>query len=285
MKRRALGVPEHAAVAPDPLGDQDAPDRQGPHHPGGMELHRLHVDEVGPGPQGHGVAVSGRLPGVRGVHPALADAPGGQHHGLGLEHHELTAGPPVADQARDGAVAVPEQAEDLHLHEHVDAVGHRLLLQGADELQPGAVAHVGQPGETVAAEVPLEDEAVLGPVEEGPPILQLPDPVGSLLGMELGHPPVVQHLAAAHGVPEVHLPAVLGIDVPEGGGHATLGHHRVGLAQEGLAHQRGAQPFGLGLDGGPEPGTAGADDDDVEFVGFVLCHVLSPSRNGSRRRG
>ena len=237
-----------------------------------MELHTLHVDEVGPGPQGHGVPVAGGLPRVGGVGPALADATGGHDHRLGLEHHELAGRPPVADQAGDRAVGVVEEAEHLELHEHLDAVGHRLLLQGPDQLQAGAVPDVGQAGVAVATEVALEDQAVLGPVEQGAPVLELADPVGRLLGVQLGHAPVVEHLAAAHGVAEVDLPAVLVVDVAQGRGHAALGHHGVGLAQQRLAHQRGAQALGPGLDGGPQPGAAGADDDDVELVGLVLSH-------------
>ena len=84
-----------------------------------------------------------------------------------------------------------------------------LLLQGADQLQAGAVADVGQPRVLVAAEVALADLAVLGAVEQRAVGLQLPDPVRRLLGVQLGHPPVVEELAAAHGVAEVDLPVVL----------------------------------------------------------------------------
>ena len=203
----------------------------------------------------------------------MPDPAGGHDHRLGREHHELAGRPPVADQSGDRAVGVVEQAEHLELHEHLDALGHRLLLEGPDELEAGPVADMGQPGVAVATEVTLEDQAVLGPVEQGPPVLELADPVGGLLGVELGHAPVVEHLAAAHGVAEVDLPAVLVVDVAEGGGHATLGHDRVGLAQQRLAHQGGAQALGPGLDGRPQAGAAGADDDDVEVVGLVLSHV------------
>ena len=115
-------------------------------------------------------------------------------------------------------------------------------------------------------------QAVLGPVEQRAPVLELADPVGGLLGVELGHAPVVEHLAAAHGVAEVDLPVVLVVDVAQGGGDAALGHDGVGLAQQGLAHQSGPQAPGPGLDGGPQAGAAGADDDDVEVVGLVLSH-------------
>jgi hypothetical protein len=59
--------------------------------------------------------------------------------------------------------------------------------------------------------------------------------------VELRHAPVVEHLAAAHGVAEVDLPVVLGPDVAHGGGYAALGHDGVGLAQQRLADQGGAQ--------------------------------------------
>ena len=83
-----------------------------------------------------------------------------------------------------------------------------LLLQGADQLQPGAVADVGQPGVLVAAEVALADPAVGGAVEQRAVGLELPDPLRRLLGVQLGHPRVVEELAAAHGVAEVDLPVV-----------------------------------------------------------------------------
>jgi hypothetical protein len=132
----------------------------------------------------------------------------------------------------------------------------------------------------VAAEVALEDAAVVGAVEQRPPLLQLVHPVGGLLGVQLGHPPAVEHLAAAHGVAEVHPPVVLGVDVAHGGGDAALGHHRVGLAEQRLADQGGAGPPFVGLDGGPQAGPAGPDDDDVELVGLVLGHVPRTPTSG-----
>ena len=60
-----------------------------------------------------------------------------------------------------------------------------MLLQGADHLQAGAVADVGEPGVAVAAEVALGDQAVLGAVEQCAPLLELPNPVGRLLRVQL----------------------------------------------------------------------------------------------------
>ena len=146
------------------------------------------------------------------------------------------------------------------------------MLERADHLQPGAVADVGQPGVPVTAEVALEDAAVRRAVEQGAPLLELEHPLGGLLGVDLGHPPVVEQLAAAHRVAEVHLPVVLGVDVAEGGGDPAFGHHRVRLAEQRLAHQRRPGALRGRLDRRPQAGAAGADDDDVERVRLVVGH-------------
>jgi hypothetical protein len=125
----------------------------------------------------------------------------------------------------------------------------------------------------VAPEVTLGDAAVLGAVEERPPALQLEDPVGRLHGVDLRHAPVVEHLAATHGVAEVDLPVVLGPDMAHGGGHAALGHDGVRLAEQRLADQRHPQAALLGLDGGAQSRASGSDDDDVVVVCGVVGHV------------
>ena len=154
-----------------------------------------------------------------------------------------------------------------------------LLLQGADQLQAGAVADVRQPRVLVAAEVALADLAVRGAVEQRAVGLQLPDPMRRLLRVQLGHPRVVQELAAAHGVAEVHLPVVARVDIAHRRGDAALGHHRVRLAEQRLADDR--QPFaGLpGGDRGAQTGAAGADDDDV--VGVPLDGAAIRRSSGS----
>ena len=92
-------------------------------------------------------------------------------------------------------------------------------------------------GIAVAAEVALQDAAVVRAVEERAPGLQLAHAVGRLLGVQLGHAPVVEVLAAAHRVGEVDLPAVALVDVGQRRGDAALGHHGVRLAEQRLADQ------------------------------------------------
>ena len=178
----ALAVPEDPALAAHALGHQQPHDARRPHHAGRVELHELHVDQLRPGVVAEGVAVAGPLPAVAGDLVRLADAAGRQHHRLRLEEDEAAAFPIVAQGTAD-PIAVLEQADDRTLHVDLDTLVDAVVLQGADHLQPGAVADVGQARVLVAAEVALEDAAVFRAVEDGPPGFQLADAVGRLLGV------------------------------------------------------------------------------------------------------
>ena len=87
----ALAVPQHAALAANAFGDEDAANARRPDHAGRVELHELHVDEFGPGVVGERVAVAGVLPRVRRDLVRLADAAGGEDDRLRAED-----GPPAA---------------------------------------------------------------------------------------------------------------------------------------------------------------------------------------------
>src|SRR5688572_1451302 len=133
----------------------------------------------------------------------------------------------------------------------------------------------------MAAEVALQDEAILRAVEQRAPLLELEDAVGGFLRVQLRHAPVVQELAAAHGVAEVDLPVVLLPDVAHRRRDPALGHHGVRLAEKGLADERGLGAHGVRLDRRAQAGTASTDHDDVVVVGLVLGHQV---RSASARR-
>ena len=113
-----------------------------------------------------------------------------------------------------------------------------VVLQRADHLQAGAVADVRQARIAMPAEVALQDAAVGRAVEDRAPGLQLAHAIRRFLGVELGHAPVVQVLAAAHRVGEMDPPVVAVVDVAQRRGDAAFGHHGVRLAQQRLADQR-----------------------------------------------
>ena len=84
----------------------------------------------------------------------------------------------------------------------------------------------------MAAEVALQDAAVRCAIEERAPGFEFAHAIGRFLGVKFGHPPVVDILATAHRVGEVHLPAVAIVDVGERRGDAAFGHDGVGFAEK-----------------------------------------------------
>ena len=276
----ALRVLEHAALAAHTLGDEDAAHAERPDHARGVKLDELHVDQVRTRIVGERVAVAGVLPGVAVDLVGAADAARRQHHRLGAEDDEAPRLAPV----REGPAhprSVLQQPRHRALHEHVDARGlHALVLERADHLEASAVADVGEPGILVAAEVALQDAAIGRPIEERSPGLELDHAGGRFLRQDLRHAPVVEHLPAAHRVAEVDLPAVAGVRVGERRRHPALGHHRVRLAEQRLAHEADRHALLGRLDRRAQPCTTGPDDEDVVGMGLVLVHHRPPRSAG-----
>ena len=107
-----------------------------------------------------------------------------------------------------------------------------MILEGANDLEPGAIANVGKPRIAMAAKVTLKNSPVGRSVEERAPRLELVHARGSFLRMKLRHPPVIHVLPAAHRVGEVHTPVISIVHIAHRGGDAFFGHHRVCLAQQ-----------------------------------------------------
>jgi hypothetical protein len=175
-------------------------------------------------------------------------------------------------------IVIGEQMGGGALHVDRQARLHRAILQRADHLQAGPVADVGEARVGVPAERALHDLPIAGPVEDRAPELELTDPFRGLLGVQLRHAPVVEHLSADHRVAEVRLPRIGGSDVGQRGGDASLGHHRVRLSEERLADQPHRGPPGGRLDRGAQPGATCADDQDV-----VRVRLVPRGRIGHRR--
>ena len=142
----------------------------------------------------------------------------------------------VAEGAGDAA-AVEQQRDDGELHVDVEAAMDAVILQRADHLEAGAIADVREARILVAAEVALQDAAVGGAIEQRAPGFELAHAIGRFPRVQLRHPPVVDVLAAAHRVGEVHPPAVAIVDVGERRRDAAFRHDRVRLAEQRLAEQ------------------------------------------------
>ena len=267
----AVFVAQHAAFAANAFGDQNAANAGRPDHSGGMELHEFHIHQRRAGVIGERVAVAGIFPAVAGDGVGAADAAGGEHHGFGAEKMEAAALAVVAERAGD-AVAIFQQGDDGVFHENVEAEMNAVVLQGADHFEAGAIADVGEPGIAMAAEIALEDAPVFGAVENRAPGFEFVDAVGRFFGVQFGHAPVVQILAAAHGVGEVHAPTVAVVDIAHGGGDAAFGHDGVGFAQQRFRDDGDFYSGGRSGDCGTQSGAARTDDEYVVIVGDVIRH-------------
>src|SRR5579875_2245740 len=178
----ALLVFQNAAFAANAFGDENAGDAGRPDHAGGMELNKLHVHERGAGVVSQGVAVAGVLPTVASDFVSAPDAAGGQHDALGAEEEKAAPLALIAEGAGDAAVA-GQKLEDRALHVNVHAEVDAVVLEGADHLEAGAVADVGEAGIAVTAEITLENAAVVGAIEQGAPFFEFTDPVRSFFGV------------------------------------------------------------------------------------------------------
>ena len=78
--------------------------------------------------------------------------------------------------------------------------------------------------------------------------------------MDLRHPPIVEQLAAAHGVAEVRAPIVTRIDICHRRGDPAFRHHRMRFSKQGLANDSNAGSISQRFSGGAQSGPARAND-------------------------
>src|ERR1700757_67284 len=122
------------------------------------------------------------------------------------------------------------------------------------------------------AEIALQDASVQGPVEHGAPRLQLPHTLGSLLGGRPRHSPIVQVLAATHGVSEMNAPGIAVIHVGQGGSNAAFRHNSVSLAEKGFRDDGNFDASCSGFGSGAQTCATRSDHKDVVLVGYVFGH-------------
>jgi hypothetical protein len=211
------------------------------------------------------VAVASAFPTVARDLVRASETARRQHDRARAEHAESTTLAFVADHAGRASVS-QEQPHNGELHVDADAAVHTVILQCADHFQAGAIANVGKARIAMAAEVALQDAAVAGAIEHRAPRLQLAHAIGRFFRVQFGHPPVVDVLAAAHRVGEVHFPAVAVVDVGERRRDATFRHDGVGFAEQRFADQPNLHAGGGCFDGGAKTGAAGADHENVVIV-------------------
>src|SRR5436189_5586101 len=90
--------------------------------------------------------------------------------------------------------------------------------------------------------------------------------------MQLGHPPVVYILAAAHRIGKMHLPTIAIIDIRERRRHSAFGHYGVRFPQQRFADEPNAYARRRRLYRSAQTGSACADHEHVVFECWVLSH-------------
>ncbi len=84
---------------------------------------------------------------------------------------------------------------------------------------------------------------------------------------------LIDVLAAAHGIGEMHFPIVAIVDIGQRGRDSALGHHGVRFAEQTFANHADRNAGGRSFNGRAQPGAAGADDQNVVRESFVVGMV------------
>src|SRR5437660_1770089 len=95
---------------------------------------------------------------------------------------------------------------------------HAAVLERANHLEPGAIADVTKALEGMSAKGALQDLTITRAIKKRSPLFEFTHALRRLLGMNLGHAPVVEKLAAAHRVAKMRAPVVSRVNVGHSGG-------------------------------------------------------------------
>ena len=264
-------------MAPQRLREQ-RPGHDGQGQRGGVELEELQVRHRHPGPQRHGHAVTGGLPGVGRHLEQLARSTGGQQHVAGPDRGAGRPGraPPPRRSGRPPGPGRPRRScSEYHRGGPLHGVH-----QGPLHLCPGGHPGVHDAVDRVAA-LPCQLEvAPFVAVELRPQGDELLHPARPFVHQ---HPHRVQVAQARPGGQrvgqvEVDLLRVL----RQRGGHAPLRPPGGGLLQRALGQHAGDQVVRAGgTDGGGQAGHAAAQHQEVQLV---VGHRRAPAAGGAQCR-
>ena len=118
----------------------------------------------------------------------------------------------------------------------------------------------------------LQNSAVFCAIKNGAPRFELAHAIGRFFRVQLGHAPLVDILAAAHGIGEVHFPIVAFIDIGQRRRNSTFGHHRVRFAQKRFADQTDANTCSRSFNRRAQSRAPSANDENIVLESFVFRH-------------
>jgi hypothetical protein len=158
----------------------------------------------------------------------------------------------------------------------LNALMDAVILQRPDHFESGTITHVRQTRISMATEIPLENLALFGAIENRAPGLEFLHPVRSLFGMQFRHSRIVQILAAAHRIGKMDAPVIAIVDISHRRGHAAFCHNRVRFAQQRFADQSYLDSGTRRFDRSPQTGAASANYENVVVVLLIFSHLKNP---------
>ena len=129
-----------------------------------------------------------------------------------------------------------------------------------------------QPTKSVTAEGALQDLSVRSTIEKRAPLFKLSHTVRGFLGVDLSHAPIVEQLATTHGVAKMSAPVVRGVHIRHRRRDSTLRHNGMRFAKERFADYAHFGALRQSSERRSQARPAGADDQHIVVVSFVLGH-------------
>src|SRR6267142_4351389 len=146
------------------------------------------------------------------------------------------------------------------------------ILKRPYHLETGAIADMTKPLESMPAKSSLKNFSVAGSIEHGSPLFQLANSIWGLLRMNVGHPPVIQKLSAAHRVAKMRAPIVRFVHIGNRCGDAAFSHDSVRLTEERFTDDTNLYSLTKRLDRRAQTSPTCPDNKHIVFVCFVLLH-------------
>src|SRR5436309_5191666 len=148
-----------------------------------MKLDEFHVDQFCARVVGERVAVASVFPTIARDFVGAADATGREHDRFGTENLEASALALIAESA-DYTVAIFQQGKNRMFHVHIDSLMNPVILKRTDHFQASAIADMRETGIFVTAEIPLQNPAVLCPIESRAPSFKLSHAIRRFHGVQ-----------------------------------------------------------------------------------------------------
>jgi hypothetical protein len=159
------------------------------------------------------------------------DAPRCHYDRLGGPENEMAL-LAIVSECSGNAPRVEKKTQHSTFHVNVHSLMDAVVLKRPYHLQASAISDVRKTRVSMPTEVALQNSTVLSAIEQCAPSFQFANTIRSFLGMQLGHPPIVEVLSSSHRVGEMNSPVVAIIDVGECGCHAPFRHYGMRFTEE-----------------------------------------------------